>query len=36
MKDRMWWYGFDSSGSGCELLKGSFEDGNELSVSIKC
>jgi hypothetical protein len=29
------WYGFDSSGSGQGLLKGSCEHGNETSDSIK-
>jgi hypothetical protein len=33
--DRMGWYGLDLSGSGYGPMMGSYEHGNEPSVSIK-
>jgi hypothetical protein len=35
-RDRMGWYGLDSSGSGQGLVEGPCEHGNEPSGSMKC
>jgi hypothetical protein len=35
LRDRMEWYGLNSSGSGYEPVEGSSEHGNENSASIK-
>jgi hypothetical protein len=35
-KDRMGWYGLDSSGSGLGTVEGCCKRGNEPSGSIKC